>query len=148
MKNDFSYAQDFDSLSTIVEHTIHLATPIQSTSYSVDVGERESADPDYDPITFAGVGEFYSIEGFTNYNDARQAKELVWQTLRLVDENIEMGLKLSDVKEEVLTEVAKAFNACTTEDQTPNPYSVYATITFAINKIFDYYISQGDSINH
>lgn len=39
MKN-FSYAQDFDSLSTIVEHTIHLATPIQSTSYSVDVGER------------------------------------------------------------------------------------------------------------
>lgn len=146
MKNDFSYAQDFDSLSTIVEHTIHLATPIQSTSYSVDVGERENADPNHDPITFAGIGEFYSIEGFTNYNDARQAKELVWQTLRLVDENIEMGLKLSDVKEEVLTEVAKAFNACA-EDKNPNPYAMYAVIVSAINKTFNYYISQGNSIH-
>ena len=144
MKNEFSYAQDFDSLAIIAEHTIDFATPIQKTTYSVDVGERESTDQSRDPFTFSGIGEFYSVEGFSSYNDARQAKELVWQTLRLVDDKLAQCLKLSDVKEEVLTEVAKAFNACTTEDQTPNPYSVYATITFAINKIFDYYISQGD----
>lgn len=145
MKNEFSYAQDFDSLATIVEHTTDFATPIQKTTYSVEVGERESADPLNDPITFAGIGEFYSVEGFSSYNDARQAKELVWQTLRLVDENISMGLKLSDVKQFVLDEVAKAFNVCA-EEKNPNPYAMYATIIHAINKTFNYYISQGNSI--
>ena len=145
MKNEFSYAQDFDSLAIIAEHTIDFATPIQKTTYSVDVGERESTDQSRDPFTFSGIGEFYSVEGFSSYNDARQAKELVWQTLRLVDENISMGLKLSDVKQFVLDEVAKAFNACA-EEKNPNPYAMYAVIVAAINKTFNYYISQGDSI--
>ena len=65
--------------------------------------------PDYE-TSFLDSGEFIAAEPFTTYADAKRALSLTTRTLELVDKNLEQGLKLSDVRAEVLAAISRAFS--------------------------------------
>ena len=123
---EFSYTDEFNRVADVAR--IGDADDVR-ICYSVFVGDPNSEDED----NFLGE-EFFSVDDFTTWRDAAKAKMLVAVVLRQVDKNLAMGLKLSDVRDEIIDAIAHKKNkgATTTLE-----------VTRAINEIFDYYISHG-----
>ena len=99
----FNFAEEFAQAADVVR--LGNADDVR-ISYAVFVG-----DPD------GGIGEgrpfddvFFSADDFTTYADADKARQLAIVTLRQVDKNLEQGLKLSDVRAEVLAAISRAFS--------------------------------------
>lgn len=132
MKN-FSYAIDFDSVVKVAR--IDDCDDL-SVQFLALVG-----DPDL-KFTFLDSGKAFS-EMFTTYRDVINAVSLVQQTLKLVDENISQGLKLSDLRDEVLAAVSKKFAIDGNPDD-PDLLNLRPAVEYAIKEIFDYYISNGE----
>lgn len=132
MKN-FSYAIDFDSVVKVAR--IDDCDDL-SVQFLALVG-----DPDL-KFTFLDSGKAFS-EMFTTYRDVINAVSLVQQTLKLVDENISQGLKLSDFRDEVLAAVSKKFAIDGNPDD-PDLLNLRPAVEYAIKEIFDYYISNGE----
>lgn len=122
----FSYADEFNRVADVAR--IGNADDVR-ICYSVFVGDPNSEGED----NFLGE-EFFSADDFTTWSDAAKAKQLVVVALRQVDENLAMGLKLSDVRDEIIDAIAHTKN---------NGATTTLEVTRAINKIFDYYISHG-----
>lgn len=122
----FSYADEFNRVADVAR--LGDADDVR-ISYSVFVGDPNSEGED----NFLGE-EFFSADDFTTWQDAAKAKQLVVVALRQVDENLAMGLKLSDVRDEIIDAIAHTKN---------NGATTTLEVTRAINKIFDYYISHG-----
>lgn len=102
MKN-FSYADDFAQAADIVR--LGDADDVR-IRYAVYVG---------DPDGGIGVGRpfddvVFSADDFTTWGDAAKARQLAVVALRQVDKNFEQGLKLSDVRAEVLAAISRAFS--------------------------------------
>ena len=123
---EFSYTDEFNRVAGVARIS---DDDDERISYSVFVGDPNSKGED----NFLGE-EFFSVDDFTTYRDAQNALALVRRTLELVDKNLAMGLKLSDVRDEIIDAIAHKKNkgATTTLE-----------VTRAINEIFDYYISHG-----
>ena len=130
----FSYADELNNFADIVRVGNDDDAEI---SYAVFIG-----DPDL-KYTFLDLGRFIHEENFTTYRDAQNALALVRRTLELVDENLAMGLKLSDVRDEVLAAVAKKFDV-DGDPNDPDFLNLRPAVEHAIKKIFDYYISNGE----
>lgn len=99
----FNFAEEFAQAADVVRMG---ADDDVRISYAVFVG-----DPD------GGIGEggpfddvFFSADDFTTWSDAAKAKQLAVVALRQVDKNLEQGLKLSDVRAEVLAAISRAFS--------------------------------------
>ena len=123
----YSYAEDFNNVSGIAR--IGDADDVK-ISYSVLVGDPDSKGDK----NFIGE-EYFSADDFTTWNDAAKAKRLASLVLQQVDKNLEYGLKLSDVRDEVLDAIV---------DTKSNGVATKLEITRAVKRIFDYYISHGN----
>lgn len=103
MKNSrFNFAEEFAQAADVVR--LGNADDVR-IGYSVFVGDKDAI----------GVGRpfddvFFSADDFTTWNDADKARQLAIVTLRQVDKNLEQGLKLSDVRGEVLAAISRAFS--------------------------------------
>lgn len=115
-----SYAKEFADVSDVVR----LGTVEKPIGYSVFVG-----DPDL-KYTFLDCGKF-TCEDFSTRGDAQNALNLTKQILELVDENLSMGLKLADVRDEVIAAIAN----------TKLKHEDFLAATRAVNEFFDYYIA-------
>lgn len=129
----FSYAIEFDS---VVKVTRMDDCDDLSVQFLALVG-----DPDL-KFTFLDSGKAFS-EMFTTYRDAINAVSLVQKTLELVDKNLSHGLKLSDLRDEVLASVSKKFDIDGDPDD-PDLLNLRPAVERAIKEIFDYYISNGE----
>lgn len=126
----FSYADEFNRVADVAR--LSDADDVR-ISYSVFVGDPNSEGED----NFLGE-EFFSADDFTTWSDAAKAKQLVVITLRKVDENLLYGLKLSDVRDEVLAAIDSALK----EDNCyRTPRAVKAEVRRAVAKIFNYYLN-------
>ena len=100
----FNFAEEFAQAADIVR--LGDADDVR-IRYAVYVG-----NPDEDAIgegkTFDDV--FFSADDFTTWGDAAKARQLAVVALRQVDKNLEQGLKLSDVRAEVLAAISRAFS--------------------------------------
>ena len=132
MKN-FSYAIDFDSVVSVSRMDNRDDLSVQFLAL---VG-----DPDL-KFTFLDSGKAFN-EMFTTYRDAINAVSLVQKTLELVDKNLSHGLKLSDLRDEVLASVSKKFDIDGDPDD-PDLLNLRPAVEHAIKEIFDYYISNGE----
>lgn len=106
----FNFAEDFAQAADVVR--MGNADDVR-ISYSVYVG---SADENC-----IGVGKpfddvFFSADDFTTWSDAAKARQLAIVALRQVDKNLEQGLKLSDVRAEVLAAISRAFSRADEKD--------------------------------
>lgn len=129
----FSYAEEFDAVATVVRignvddvdvrHAAFLGDPDQGFSF---LDSRKSPS-----------------ELFTTYHDAVSALSLVRSTLELVDKNLSHGLKLSDLRDEILASVSKKFDIDGDPDD-PDLLNLRPAVEHAIKEIFDYYISNGE----
>ena len=131
----YSYAGDFNNVADVAR--IGNADDVK-ISYAVFVG-----DPDSKGDRNFNGGESFAVRGFTTRSDAVKAKMLASLVLQQVDENLEYGLKLSDVRDEVLAAVAKKFDV----DGDPEDHDLLnlrPAVEHAIKRIFDYYISVGN----
>lgn len=118
-------AQEFTSVTDVAR--IGNADDVE-IRYSVFVG-----DPD---LKFSFLdSERFICEDFTNYRDACNALELVKRTLELVDESLAQGLKLSDVRDEIIANLNRA--------TTGNLISK-CEAQRAVSEICGYYISHED----
>lgn len=115
-----SYAKEFAAVADVVR----LGTVEKPIGYSVFVG-----DPDL-KYTFLDCGKCTCTD-FSTRGDAQNALELTKQILELVDENLSMGLKLADVRDEVIAAIAN----------TKIKHEDFLAATRAVNEIFDYYIA-------
>lgn len=129
----FSYAIDFDSVVSVSRMDNRDDLSVQFLAL---VG-----DPDL-KFTFLDSGKAFN-EMFTTYRDAINAVSLVQKTLELIDENISQGLKLSDLRDEVLASVSKKFDIDGDPDD-PDLLNLRPAVEHAIKEIFDYYISNGE----
>lgn len=120
----FSYAKDFIELAK-VNYTCD--GDGKTKNFTVVIGNHDDEES-----TFLALGEVITHD-FENCKDASRATELAAMVLSLVDKNLELGLKLSDVRKEVLNAIAK----------TDLRHEDYLTAARAADKIFDYYISHG-----
>lgn len=121
-----SYAKEFAAMADVAR--LGKADDVR-ISYAVYVGTPNSEGED----NFLGE-EFFSVDNFTTWSDAAKAKMLVVDTLQKVDENLSMGLKLADVRDEVIAAIAN----------TKIKHEDFLAATRAVNEIFDYYISHGE----
>lgn len=135
---EFSYLEEFDD--RLAKGTARVDSPNAPTEYFLGVGEEE-------PQTFAGMGEYYRA-AFTTQRDADNALKFVRKTLALVDKNLSMSLKLSDVRDDVLKAVAKVYEFAYEGDDDPDPQNYRPAIEDAIRGTFDSYIATGDRIHH
>lgn len=120
----FSYAEDFAHVATISKVGEDFD---EFSHYVILVG-----DPDQE-FTFLDLGKFTCAEPFTTYSDASRALSLVKRVLELVDENLSYGLKLSDIRDEILAKINRN-----------NDKLIYKRdATRAVREVTDYYISQG-----
>lgn len=129
----FSYAIDFDSVVSVSRMDNRDDLSVQFLAL---VG-----DPDL-KFTFLDSGKAFS-EMFTTYRDVINAVSLVQKTLELVDKNLSHGLKLSNVRDEVLAAVSKKFDIDGDFDD-PDLLNLRPAVEHAIKEIFDYYISNGE----
>ena len=135
---EFSYLEDFDSL--LARGTSRVDVPNAPTEYFLGVGDEE-------PQTFLGMGEYYDVT-FSTQQAADNALKFVRKTLALVDENLSMSLKLSDVRDDVLKAVAKVYEFAYEGNSDPDPQNYRPAIEDAIRGVFDSYIATGDRIHH
>ena len=105
MKNSrFNFAEEFAQAADVVR--MGAADDVR-ICYAVFVG---------DPVeNCVGVGRpfddvFFSADDFTTWGDAAKARQLAIVALQQVDKNLEQGLKLSDVRAEVLAAISRAFS--------------------------------------
>ena len=134
MTEKFSYSKEFQENARICKVGKDFD---EFAHYVILVG-----DPDRE-FTFLELGKCFSAEPFTTYTDAKRAYSLVQKTLELVDENISLGLKLADVRDEVLAAVSEKFDV----DGNPDGHDLLnlrTAVEDAIKEIFDYYISKGE----
>lgn len=129
----FSYAIEFDSVVKVARMD---DCDDLSVQFLALVG-----DPDL-KFTFLDSGKAFS-EMFTTYRDVINAVSLVQKTLELVDKNLSHGLKLSNLRDEVLASVSKKFNIDGDPDD-PDLLKLRPAVEHAIKEIFDYYISNGE----
>lgn len=128
---NFSFSEEFSRVADVAR--LGDADDVR-ISYSVFVGEPNGEDEDNN---FLGE-EFFSADDFTTWSDAAKAKQLVVITLRKVDENLLYGLKLSDVRDEVLAAIDSALK----EDNCyRTPRAVKAEVLRAVSRIFNYYLN-------
>lgn len=121
----FSFAEEFQDAATIAK----IGNDFDEFShYVIGVG-----DPDLE-YTFLDSGKFISAEPFTTYTDASRAISLVKRILESVDESLAHGLKLSDVRDEILTNINRASTG-----KLINKHDAKQ----AVCDITDYYIEQG-----
>ena len=132
MKN-FSYAIDFDSVVSVSRMDNRDDLSVQFLAL---VG-----DPDL-KFTFLDSGKAFS-EMFTTYRDVINAVSLVQKTLELVDKNLSPGLKLSDLRDEVLAAVSKKFDIDGDPDD-PDLLNLRPAVERAIEDVFNYYIETGE----
>ena len=104
------------------------------TRYSVHVGDPDQKE------TFLDCGKFIS-EDFTTYRDAKNACELVRRILAVVDEANAQGLKIADVRDEVLAAVGKKFDVDGNPED-PDLINLRPAVEYAIKAIFDYYLTR------
>ena len=134
MTEKFSYSKEFQEHARICKVGKDFD---EFAHYMILVG-----DPDLE-FTFLELGKFFSAEPFTTYTDAKRAYSLVQKTLELVDENISLGLKLADVRDEILAEVSKKFDIDGDPDD-PDLLNLRPAVEGAIERIFNYYIETGE----
>ena len=125
MEKKFSYAEDFQNVAEICK----VGNDFEEFShYVILVG-----DPDAE-FTFLDLGKAISAEPFTTYTDASRALSLVRRVLEIVDENFSYGLKLSDVRDEILAKINR-----NTNDRLIHKHDA----TRAVNSVCNYYIEHG-----
>lgn len=131
MTEKFSYSKEFQEHAQIGKVGKDFD---EFAHYMILIG-----DPDLE-TTFLDFGKSFSAQPFTTYTDAKRAYSLVQKTLELVDENISLGLKLADVRDEILAEVSKKFDV----DGDPDLLNLRPAVEGAIERIFNYYIETGE----
>lgn len=134
MTEKFSYSKEFQEHAQICKVGKDFD---EFAHYMILVG-----DPDLE-TTFLDLGKSFSAQPFTTYKDAKLAFSLVQKTLELVDKNLSHGLKLSDLRDEVLASVSKKFDIDGDPDD-PDLLNLRPAVEGAIERIFNYYIETGD----
>lgn len=126
---NFSYEKEFKATAHVVTNSSG-----DCHSYSIIVGNHHNAGE-----TFLCCGDVIHSDEFTFKQDAQRAYELTSAILAEVDTNIAEGLKLEDVRDEVVAAVSTAIN-----QNSANPETDLIPVVRAINRIFDYYLSPHD----
>lgn len=120
---NFSYAEDFNEAVRIGDIS---DTNGDFMHCNVTVGDNEFSFLDFEKVFGAN---------FSTKQDAVNAVALIQQTLELVDKNLSMGLKLSDVRDEIIANINR-----TTSGKLISKHDAKQ----AVRDICDYYISNGD----
>jgi len=100
----FNFAEEFAQAADVVR--LGAADDVR-IRYAVYVGNSDE-DAIGEGRPFDDV--FFSADDFTTWGDAAKARQLAIVALRQVDKNLEQGLKLSDVRAEVLAAISRAFS--------------------------------------
>ena len=126
---NFSYEKEFKATALVVT-----SNSGEFNSYSVIVGNCHNEEE-----TFLCCGNVIRSDEFTFKQDAQRAYELTSAILAEVDTNIAEGLKLEDLRDEVIAAVSTAMN----QNSAVSEPTLICVIR-AINRIFDYYLSPHD----